>query len=118
MREAVARLEAMEATTNPGQRRIQLLAEIMRLRRACCHPRLALADSRLPSSKLDAFADIVDELLENRHKALVFSQFVSMLHLIRAELDALLGLAESGLDTIVSGQAQLLAEPPSARPAR
>jgi superfamily II DNA or RNA helicase len=86
-REAVARLEAMEATTNPGQRRIQLLAEIMRLRRACCHPRLALADSRLPSSKLDAFADIVDELLENRHKALVFSQFVDHLTLIREHLD-------------------------------
>jgi SNF2 family DNA or RNA helicase len=60
-----------------------LLAEIMRLRRACCHPRLALPDSPLPSSKLDAFADIVDELLENRHKALVFSQFVDHLKLIR-----------------------------------
>jgi SNF2 family DNA or RNA helicase len=66
---------------------MQLLAEIMRLRRACCHPRLALPDSPLPSSKLDAFADIVDELLDNRHKALVFSQFVDHLALIRAHLD-------------------------------
>jgi SNF2 family DNA or RNA helicase len=67
---------------------MQVLAEIMRLRRACCHPRLALPDSPLPSSKLDAFADIVDELLENRHKALVFSQFVDHLKLIRGHLDA------------------------------
>ena len=86
-REAVARLEDAEATANPGQQRMQLLAEIMRLRRACCHPRLALPDSPLPSSKLDAFAEIVDELIENRHKALVFSQFVDHLKLIREHLD-------------------------------
>ncbi len=86
------RQQAMErlATggSNPGQKRMQLLAEIMRLRRACCHPKLALPDSDIPSAKLDAFNEIVDELLENRHKALVFSQFVDHLHLIRAHLDA------------------------------
>mgnify|MGYP006280117963 FL=1 len=87
-REALDRIEAAEASANPGQRRMQLLAEIMRLRRACCHPRLALADSPLPSSKLDAFADLVDEMRENRHKALVFSQFVDHLRLIREHLDA------------------------------
>ena len=87
-REAVARLEDAEAIANPGQQRMQLLAEIMRLRRACCHPRLALPDSPMPSSKLDAFAEIVDELIENRHKALVFSQFVDHLKLIREHLDA------------------------------
>jgi SNF2 family DNA or RNA helicase len=37
----------------------------------------------LPSSKLAAFGEIVDELLENKHKALVFSQFVDHLHLIK-----------------------------------
>ncbi|MBK1732159.1 DEAD/DEAH box helicase [Thiococcus pfennigii] len=87
-REAVARLEEAQATANPGQQRMQLLAEIMRLRRACCHPRLALPESTLPGSKLDAFAEIVEELIENRHKALVFSQFVDHLALIREYLDA------------------------------
>lgn len=85
-RQAIERLETEE--TNPGQKRMQLLAEIMRLRRACCHPKLALPDSDIPSAKLDAFGEIVDELLENRHKALVFSQFVDHLKLIRAHLDA------------------------------
>jgi SNF2 family DNA or RNA helicase len=66
---------------------MQLLAEIMRLRRACCHPRLTLPDSDLPGTKLEAFGDIVSELLDNRHKALVFSQFVDHLRLIRAHLD-------------------------------
>ena len=76
------------AETNQGQARMQLLAEIMRLRRACCHPRLALADSDLTSVKLEAFGEIVEELLDNRHKTLVFSQFVDHLRLIRGFLDA------------------------------
>ena len=85
-RQAVERLESGDA--GPGQKRIQLLAEIMRLRRVCCHARLVLPDSELSSAKLDAFAEILEELLENRHKALVFSQFVDHLSIIRAYLDA------------------------------
>jgi SNF2 family DNA or RNA helicase len=42
----------------------------------------------LASSKLAAFARLLDELLENRHKVLVFSQFVDHLTLIRQHLDA------------------------------
>jgi SNF2 family DNA or RNA helicase len=81
-------LERMaEPEEHPGQQRIRMLAEIMRLRRACCHPRLAVPDSVVASSKLQAFAEVLDELLENRHKALVFSQFVDHLRLIREHLD-------------------------------
>ena len=86
-REAMERLDSEGRKAAPGHKRLLLLAEIMRLRRACCHPRLALPDTDLPSAKLEAFAEIVDELLDNRHKALVFSQFVDHLSLIRAHLD-------------------------------
>ena len=86
-RQAIERLDQAPADGS-GPPRMLLLAEIMRLRRACCHPRLALPDSDLPSAKLAAFAEIVDELLDNRHKALVFSQFVDHLTLIRQYLDA------------------------------
>jgi len=72
---------------SPGERQIRILAEIMRLRRACCHPRLVLPESALPSAKLAAFREIVDELRANGHRALVFSQFVAHLDLLRAELD-------------------------------
>lgn len=85
-RQALERLESDEAS-GPGQKRIQLLAEIMRLRRACCHPKLVMPETDLGSAKLEAFGEILDELLENRHKALVFSQFVDHLSLIRAYLD-------------------------------
>jgi len=84
-REAIAKLAESEAT--PGQKHLQVLAEIMRLRRACCHPSLILPETQLSSSKLQLFAEVLGDLLENRHKALVFSQFVDHLHIIRDYLD-------------------------------
>jgi len=85
-RQAVASLDTSEVPE--GQKHIKILAEIMKLRRACCHPKLVQEDSPIESSKLKVFGEVVDELLDNNHKALVFSQFVSHLSLIRADLDA------------------------------
>ncbi|MEN8128962.1 MAG: DEAD/DEAH box helicase [Pseudomonadota bacterium] len=86
------RRQAMERMAqpqeNPGQQRVRALAEIMRLRRACCNPRLVMPETDISSAKLQAFAEIVEELRDNRHKALVFSQFVGHLALIREYLDA------------------------------
>lgn len=82
---AVQHLNTLD--TPAGQQHLQILAEIMKLRRACCNPRLVVAESQLPSSKLQVFAEVVTELLDNRHKALVFSQFVDHLKIIRDELD-------------------------------
>jgi superfamily II DNA or RNA helicase len=76
---------------------MQVLAEITRLRRFCCHPSLVLPGSTLPGSKLQAFSAIIEELLENRHKALVFSQFVDHLSIVRAWLDQQ-GIAYQYLD--------------------
>jgi SNF2 family DNA or RNA helicase len=85
-RRALERLEGMR-DRNSGQARFQVLAELMRLRRCCCNPRLVVPDCGLVGSKLEAFAELVDELLENQHKALVFSQFVDHLSLLREHLD-------------------------------
>ncbi|MGJ5674326.1 MAG: DEAD/DEAH box helicase [Nostochopsis sp.] len=84
-REAISKLTESEATA--GQKHLQVLAEIMRLRRACCNPSLVMPDTELSSSKLQLFAEVLGDLLENRHKALVFSQFVDHLHIIRNYLD-------------------------------
>ena len=81
--ENIAALDAPE-----GRRKIHILAEITRLRRACCNPALIDAAAGVPSGKLDAFLDLVDDLVRNRHRALVFSQFVGHLGLMRAALDA------------------------------
>jgi superfamily II DNA or RNA helicase len=91
-------LESLAASDAPaGRRKIQILAEITRLRRACCNPALIDAAAGVPSGKLDAFMDLVEELLRNRHRALVFSQFTGHLGLVRAALDAR-GVAYEYLD--------------------
>lgn len=84
-REAAEQMASSELS--PGERRFQALASITRLRRAVCNPNMILKDANLPSAKLSAFANILGELLENRHRALVFSQFVDHLTLVRAYLD-------------------------------
>jgi SNF2 family DNA or RNA helicase len=85
-RDALEKLAALEAPES--QKSIQILAEMMRLRRACCNPQLVAPELGLVSSKLMVFARLLDDLLENRHKVLVFSQFVDHLTLIRQHLDA------------------------------
>jgi superfamily II DNA or RNA helicase len=83
-------LESLEKLRDDaaGQRKFHILAEITRLRRACCHPALIDPHTPLPGAKREAFLDLADELIRNRHKALVFSQFVGHLEGIRAALDA------------------------------
>ena len=84
-RQAIANLEKNE--DQAGTKHLKVLAEIMRLRRACCNPSLIMPDTPIKSSKLDTFGEVLQELLENRHKALVFSQFVDHLSIIRKYLD-------------------------------
>jgi hypothetical protein len=85
-RDALDKLASLEAPAS--QKSIQILAEMMKLRRACCNPQLVAPELGLASSKLAVFARLLDDLLENRHKVLVFSQFVDHLTLIRQHLDA------------------------------
>jgi len=66
---------------------LKVLAAITKLRLASCHPKLVMEDTTLSSSKLERFGQLVEELLENNHKALIFSQFVKYLAIIREYLD-------------------------------
>ncbi|MEH2093617.1 DEAD/DEAH box helicase [Nostoc sp.] len=84
-RQAISKLTETDA--DAGKKHLQVLAEIMKLRRACCNPSLVMPDTELRSSKLQLFGEVLGELLENRHKALVFSQFVDHLHIIRDYLE-------------------------------
>jgi len=84
-RQAIDNLQ--NATGPAGQQHVRALAEITRLRLACCNPALVEPDVKISSSKLATFMDIVDELRSNNHRALVFSQFVKHLTIIRQALD-------------------------------
>ncbi len=81
---AVADLEDLPEGPQP----IQVLAWLSRLRMACCNARLVLPHGEAPpSAKLEAFEEITDQLLAGGHRALVFSQFVRHLTLLREHLD-------------------------------
>ena len=85
-RSAIEKIESIDGSV--GEKNIQILAEITKLRLACCHPRLASSDSLLESSKHEIFGERITELIENNHKALVFSQFITHLSIIRKYLDS------------------------------
>lgn len=80
-------LDILESNKEKKGRHLQILTEIMKLRQACCNPRLINGDSSIESSKLRVFASVVEELIGGRHKALVFSQFIGHLKIIRQHLD-------------------------------
>jgi SNF2 family DNA or RNA helicase len=80
-------LEALAASSSDGgQQRIRILAEITRLRRAACNPALIDPAVGIDSSKLAVLLDLADELRAGRHRALVFSQFTGHLDLAEAAL--------------------------------
>jgi len=67
---------------------MMVLEALLRLRQAACHP--GLIDPRRmdePSAKLDELADRIEEMVDEGHKALVFSQFTSMLAIVRRRLE-------------------------------
>ncbi|HEY9789866.1 MAG TPA: SNF2-related protein [Candidatus Obscuribacterales bacterium] len=77
------------ASRGIGRSQISVLAALLRLRQVCCDPRLLKnREGDVPaSSKLIALMEMLEDVIESGHKILVFSQFVEMLTLIRAELD-------------------------------
>jgi len=75
-------------TEGLAKSKIQVLEALLRLRQAACHP--GLIDSKRAgenSAKLDVLLDQLREVRDEGHKALVFSQFTSLLKILRNRLD-------------------------------
>ena len=70
------------------QNKIHILAALTRLRQICCHPALAGGKVSLGSGKFDALFELLDPLLAEGHKVLLFSQFVECLKLLQREMTA------------------------------
>jgi hypothetical protein len=83
-----ARLLKGDASESNGRYKIQVLEALLRLRQAACH--LGLIDKKKtaePSAKIDTLLAQLDQVLEENHKVLVFSQFTSLLAIVRSRLD-------------------------------
>lgn len=99
-RYALLRRQIHEKLRTPHGRRqykLEIFSEITRLRRFCCHPRLVFPEASSEATKLDVFLDLALELMASGHRALVFSQFVDFLTIVRERLEEL-GIAYEYLD--------------------
>lgn len=75
-------------TAGLAKSKIQVLEALLRLRQAACH--LGLLDQKYrktPSAKTEVLLERLREIVEEGHKALVFSQFTSLLSIVRQHLD-------------------------------
>ena len=69
-----------------GKDRMQILAELMKLRQICCDPSLCFAKYKGGSAKLETCMELLENGTEAGHKILLFSQFTSMLDIIAKRL--------------------------------
>jgi|GEM_PF-3212489 len=86
-REIASDLEKMvDQTQLTKENRLHVFAAMTRLRRLACNAALGTPPKQLPSAKLAACMEIIDELRANGHRALVFSQFVGHLEIVKEAL--------------------------------
>jgi superfamily II DNA or RNA helicase len=88
-----SRKEILETTGPEGaaKSRMLVLTALLRLRQVCCDLRLLQLENVKPegaSGKMDMFGELLEEVLDGGHRVLVFSQFVSMLALLKERLSA------------------------------
>ena len=74
------------ASLGLAKSRLKVFAALTRLRQICCHPALFIEDYRGESGKMLLLQEILEDALDAGHRVLLFSQFTSMLDLIRAQL--------------------------------
>lgn len=67
--------------------RMEILAGLTRLRQLCCHPSLFIENYEGQSGKLQQLIDLSKQAIENGKRILIFSQFTSMLQVIRETLE-------------------------------
>ena len=81
-----ARVREALASYGVEQSRVVVLSALLRLRQACCDPRLLELADPPPSAKLEALLELIQSLRDENRQVLVFSQFTSMLDLISSAL--------------------------------
>ncbi len=87
LKRARAALLNISTTRELDKKRFNILTSLLRLRQICCHPALVSTKAAgAESAKLTALFDLLEPIIAEGHKVLVFSQFIQMLDLIRAEI--------------------------------
>ncbi len=81
--------EIEEEINNKGFERshIKIISGLTRLRQICCHPSMFMEDYKDTSGKLLLLEELINESIEGGHRILLFSQFTSMLSIIKEMLN-------------------------------
>jgi len=66
---------------------IKIFSLLTRLRQICCHPKLVFEDYKGSSGKMEALKEILQDCLESGHRVIIYSQWTSMLSIIKKMLD-------------------------------
>ena len=75
-----------QSVAGDGINKVVVLSMLTKLRQLCCHPALVYPEYGGNSAKLDACLELLESATSGGHKVLVFSQFTSMLDVIRKKL--------------------------------
>lgn len=85
--ERIEKIDGKQVDNNSNAtKKFSILAEISRLRQACCHSSLVDEKIHLENSKIKVFLALIKPLIENHHRALIFSQYVRYLDKIKEVL--------------------------------
>src|SRR6185503_19369816 len=103
-----ATLRAVIAKLKEGGSVLPALEALLRLRQAACHPELVPGQEAASSSKVEALLENLEQVAAEGHKALVFSQWTSLLDLVEPHLDAA-GLRFNRLDGSTNDRASVVA---------
>lgn len=106
-----AREELSQLVKKEGFDRVQIhvLATLTRLKQICCHPAIFAKEKAEPgdSSKYEMLMELVQTLIEGKHKTVIFSQYTRMLQIMRKDLQQL-GIRFEYLDGSTKNRIQIV----------
>ena len=80
-------MDTLQEDEDFNKRRFEILTQLLRLRQICCAPALCYENYVSDNAKLSTCMQLVESAIDASHKMLIFSQFTSMLDIIREEMD-------------------------------
>ncbi len=83
MKELLSRQSEEDLNRN----RLQILAEMMKLRQICCDPALCFENYQGMSAKAEACLELIQSAMDGGYRLLLFSQFTSMLEIFQRRLE-------------------------------
>lgn len=85
---AMRLMESLNGTSEVdiNSKKIEILAELTKLRQICCEPRMLFEDYKAQSSKVDVCEELIRDAVESENKVLIFSQFTSLFPVLEERL--------------------------------